>query len=77
MLREWPGKRLELNEGISFKDVFSREIYKLKRILHFLPDYRIGLFSLQSKDLIIFEDIQGFQTRQDYKQTHLAPKDES
>ena len=42
-----------------------------------LPDCRINLFSQQSIDLITFEDIPGFQTRQDYKQTHLAPTDES
>ena len=53
-----------------FKVVSYHEKYEL-------PDCRINLFSLQSIDLITFEDIPGFQTRQDYKQTHLAPTDES
>ena len=54
------------------QNIFSKEPKKLK-----LPDYRRGLVFLQPKVPITFEDIPGFQMRQDYKQIHLAPKGES
>ena len=70
--------KLDLKDAFIFK---SKKYFICSKFFNYekyeLPDCRINLFSLQSIDLITFEDIPGFQTRQDYKQTHLAPTDES
>ena len=68
--------KLDLKDAFIFKSIYLFKVFS-NHEKYELPDCRINLFSLQSIDLITFEDIPGFQTRQDYKQTHLAPTDES